>query len=840
MIRKNAYRSAAPRTLAPVALFGTTRRSGIYGMLAALWLCAQGSLRAQTFTTVFHFDGSDGSTPLGLVMSTRKKQGLASGLLLGVALAAFGPLGILSSRAFAAENPVPLINQPLVPDVIAPGGEGFTLTVNGTGFVSGAVVNWNGSSLASTFVNGSQLAASVPASDIATASTASVTVVNPSPGGGRSNVMFFEVTPSGSSIALSAPSAFGVGAEPISVAVGDFNGDGKLDLAVANNGSNNVSILLGNGDGAFQAAADYGAGTEPYSVAVGDFNGDGKLDVVVANEGGNVSILLGNGDGTFQAAVNYGAESEPTSVAVGDFNGDGKLDLAVANYGSSNVSILLGNGDGTFKTAVNYAVGSASISMAVGDFNGDGKLDLAVVNYGSSNVSILLGNGDGTFKTAVNYGAGSSPYSVAVADFNGDGKLDLALVNLGSNNVRILLGNGDGTFRAAVDYGAGLNPSSVAVGDFNGDGKLDLVVANEGNVSILLGNGDGTFQTAVNYGSEIGASVAVGDFNGDGRLDLASPSADVSVLLQIPLASLSSTSLNFGNELVGTTSATNKVTFSNPSGPALTISSIAVTGTNATDFSQTNTCGTGLAAGASCTITVTFKPTQTGPRTASVTITDNAAGSPQTISLSGTGLVPGPNATLSPTSLTFATQFVGTSSSAQSVMLTNYGKMALSIASIAASGDFSQTNTCGSSLAAEASCTISVTFKPTQSGSRTGAVSITDNAPGSPQTVSLTGTGTVVEFNPASLNFGSVGIGSKMLTTTLSNTGNTALRISSITITGSTAFSQTNTCGTSVAAGGSCTITVTFRPAKNQSGDVSVSDNGGGSPQQVPLSGSVY
>jgi len=791
MIRKNAYRSAAPRTLAPVALFGTTRRSGIYGMLAALWLCAQGSLRAQTFTTVFHFDGSDGSTPLGLVMSTRKKQGLASGLLLGVALAAFGPLGILSSRAFAAENPVPLINQPLVPDVIAPGGEGFTLTVNGTGFVSGAVVNWNGSSLASTFVNGSQLAASVPASDIATASTASVTVVNPSPGGGRSNVMFFEVTPSGSSIALSAPSAFGVGAEPISVAVGDFNGDGKLDLAVANNGSNNVSILLGNGDGAFQAAADYGAGTEPYSVAVGDFNGDGKLDVVVANEGGNVSILLGNGDGTFQAAVNYGAESEPTSVAVGDFNGDGKLDLAVANYGSSNVSILLGNGDGTFKTAVNY-------------------------------------------------GAGSSPYSVAVADFNGDGKLDLALVNLGSNNVRILLGNGDGTFRAAVDYGAGLNPSSVAVGDFNGDGKLDLVVANEGNVSILLGNGDGTFQTAVNYGSEIGASVAVGDFNGDGRLDLASPSADVSVLLQIPLASLSSTSLNFGNELVGTTSATNKVTFSNPSGPALTISSIAVTGTNATDFSQTNTCGTGLAAGASCTITVTFKPTQTGPRTASVTITDNAAGSPQTISLSGTGLVPGPNATLSPTSLTFATQFVGTSSSAQSVMLTNYGKMALSIASIAASGDFSQTNTCGSSLAAEASCTISVTFKPTQSGSRTGAVSITDNAPGSPQTVSLTGTGTVVEFNPASLNFGSVGIGSKMLTTTLSNTGNTALRISSITITGSTAFSQTNTCGTSVAAGGSCTITVTFRPAKNQSGDVSVSDNGGGSPQQVPLSGSVY
>ena len=345
----------------------------------------------------------------------------------------------------------------------------------------------------------------------------------------------------------------------------------------------------------------------------------------------------------------------------------------------------------------------------------------------------------------------------------------------------------------------------------------------------------------MNYGAGAGqTSVAVGDFNGDGRLDLAAPA---SLLLQTPLASLSSTSLNFGNELVGATSAPNQVTLSNPSGLALTISSVAVTGTNAADFSQTNTCGTGLAVGASCTITVTFKPTQTGPRTASVNITDNAAGSLQTIGLSGTGLVSGPNATPSPSSLTFATQLVGTSSSAQLVALTNYGKMALSIASIAASGDFSQTNTCGSSLAAEASCAISLIFKPTQRGTRTGTLSITDNAAGSPQTVSLTGTGTVVEFNPASLRFGSVKRGdSKALTTTLSNTGNTALSISSITITGSATFSQTNTCGASVAAGASCTITATFRPTGigSFSGDVSISDSGGGSPQQVPLSGSAY
>jgi len=778
------------------------------------------------------------------VMPTRKKQGLTYGLLLGVALAAIGPLEILSSTAFAAENPVPLINQPLVPDAIAPGGAGFTLAVHGTGFVSGAVVKWNHSSLATTFVNGTQLTASVPASDIAAPGTASVTVVNPSPGGGTSNVMFFEVTPASSSIALGAPPAFGAGTDPDSVAVGDFNGDGKLDLAVANVGSNNVSILLGNGDGTFQAAVDYGAGSNPDSVAVGDFRGDGKLDLVVANDGSNnVSILLGNGDGTFQAAVNYGVGSAPTSVAVGDFNGDGKLDLAVANELSNNVSILLGNGDGTFQAAVSYGAGMTLFSVAVGDFNGDGKLDLVVADAVSDYISVLLGNGDGTFKTAVQYVAGLEPFSVAVADFNGDGKLDLAVANNEGGNVSILLGNGNGTFKAAVNYGTGTAPGAVAVGDFNGDGKLDLVVggANSNNVnvvSVLLGNGDGTFQAAVNYGAGAGqTSVAVGDFNGDGRLDLAFPA---SLLLQTPLALLSSTSLNFGNQLVGTTSATKNVTLSNPSGLALTISSIAVTGTNAADFSQTNTCGTGLAIGASCTITVTFKPAQTGPRTASVTITDNAAGSPQTIGLSGTGLASGPNATPSPTSLTFATQLVGTSSSAQPVTLTNYGKMALSIASIAASGDFSQTNTCGSSLAAEANCTISVTFKPTQRGPRTGTLSITDNAAGSPQTVSLTGTGTVVEFNPTSLSFGSGS--TTTLTTTLSNAGSTALSISSITIAGSTTFSQTNTCGTSVAAGGSCTISVTFRrTAKGSfSGDVSVTDNGGGSPQQVRLSGTVY
>ena len=322
-----------------------------------------------------------------------------------------------------------------------------------------------------------------------------------------------------------------------SLAMADFNGDGKIDLAVTSqvlNEQTGVYTVLGNGDGTFQTAPVYKTGTGPQTAAIGDLNGDGIPDVAVASNGSStVSVLLGKGNGTFQPAVNYPAGSGATGVAIADFNGDGKRDLAVANVGAGTVSILLNNGDGTFKAKKDTTVMFAAFALAAGDFNKDGKQDLAVVSL--LGVTVLIGNGDGTFKTGVSYGTRSGMGNVVVADLNGDGDLDLAVSNTASNSISILLGNGNGTFKTNIDFTADTKSSvqTLAVGDVNGDGKPDIVVANFGcnpcdqpnplgTIAVLMGNGDGTFQKFVSYpaGDPV-QSVAVGDFNGDGKPDIA-------------------------------------------------------------------------------------------------------------------------------------------------------------------------------------------------------------------------------------------------------------------------------------------------------------------------------
>ncbi|MGC2057556.1 MAG: VCBS repeat-containing protein, partial [Candidatus Sulfotelmatobacter sp.] len=306
------------------------------------------------------------------------------------------------------------------------------------------------------------------------------------------------------------------GVQASSSAMGDLNGDGLADLVVANQCASNAScggsvgVLMSNGDGSFQAPASYSTiGADASSVALADVNGDGHLDILVANQcvsasncsSSGVVVLLGNGDGTFQPGVSYSvAGSNAYSIAAADLNGDGKLDLVAAEQCSSNnncnagsVAVLLGNGDGTFQSSVAYNSGGLyAFGVAVADLNGDGHPDLVVSNYCLSNssctygtVDVLLGNGDGTFQSAVSYNSGGY-YSIAVkvADLNGDGKADLIVASLCNDNsncdlgsVGVLLGNGDGTFQAASSYSAGGRSAySAAAADVNGDGKLDVVV----------------------------------------------------------------------------------------------------------------------------------------------------------------------------------------------------------------------------------------------------------------------------------------------------------------------------------------------------------------------------
>jgi hypothetical protein len=518
----------------------------------------------------------------------------------------------------------------------------------------------------------------------------------------------------------------------------DLNGDGKVDLITANqNGT--ISVFMGNGDGTFQAERDYlitSASEQLYFVTAADFNHDGKTDLALCYQT-QVIVLLGNGDGTFASPVFYSSGgSNPNSIAVGDFNADGNVDLAVVNLGPSTIGMLLGNGDGTFRPAVVSPTGFEPFYLAVGDFNHDGKLDIVTSSPNEEYVSVLIGHGDGSFGAPTNLPAGYTPESILAADFNGDGKMDFVVANDNdalTNSVSVFLSNGDGTFQPYVQYPVGDEPQFMAAGDLDGDGILDLIVVNiyygGPSLSLLFGNGDGTFQPQVVLPITADWNVIPADFNNDGRLDLAiadRTNQKMSVLTQTPSVNLSPTSLSFPNQIVGTSSSPQTVTLTNASNAQLQIYSISLTGANGTAFTQTNTCPAALNAGANCSIGIVYSPRLVESDTATLTVMDSGAPSTQTVAISGNSV--GPVVSLSHTSLSFGNQVVGTESASQTTVLANTGTIPLTISSLAANGNFSQSNTCGTSVAVSGSCTITVRFKPTLIGIRNGGVTIKDNA----------------------------------------------------------------------------------------------------------------
>jgi hypothetical protein len=551
------------------------------------------------------------------------------------------------------------------------------------------------------------------------------------------------------------------------VALGDFNGDGKLDVAVTNGGTYDmVSILPGTGSGTLKGAVPFGTNFGPGGMGVADFDGDGKLDLVTADSGapfgvtvGSISVLLSNGKDLFAARTDYSVGDENVTgaysgIAAADLTGNGKPDLIVPITFAFpyEISILMNKGNGTFKPFVSYPLPTGAVAVVAGDFNNDHKPDIAVANgNGTGSITVLLNSGTGTFPTYTQYSINGISDGLAVGDFNKDGNLDIVATNGSQSTISVLLGNGTGTFPSFATYPTGSSPYGVTVGDFNGDGWPDIAVANQssGTVSILINkaDGSGTFLPKVDYAAAGGGApltLAAGSFRGNGIIDLAvatnSAFGGIEVLLgkgdgtfqtAVPYDTLNNANgvvvgdfnndgnLDMAVSIASAGSAFGFVTIlpglgNGTFGPEVTLTSAPLPyGIVAADFNEDG--GLDLATGNGTTAG------DTG---------------------SATVLLNEPVIGLHPGTLTFKAQRVGTTSTAQVVTVNNPGATPLKVTSITITGDFAETNDCPAKLTVGKSCTINVTFSPTATGTRTGTLSIKDSALSSVQKITLTGSGT--------------------------------------------------------------------------------------------------